>query len=154
MFSHIFKHGLAHILVHITYLTGLALLFPVAVRSLETNVSPWNSSKMVLILAITLIVVGAVVLWRAKESISSTLKSLGLLTFIPGFIFLLVTIFGKESIVNTGIGITGYSTVGTVINAYISHGVPELAIVASLYVSSGSLLYWVGNKMESVTNKF
>ena len=154
MFTHIFKHGFAHILVHLTYLTGLALFFPIAVQALETHASLWNVSRGGLILSIALIVVGVVVLWRAKESLSSTMKSLGILTFLPGFVCLLVTLFGRDRVIGAGMGITGYSVVGTVMNTYISHGVPELAIVASLYVCSGSLIYWVGIKLESVADRF
>lgn len=154
MFSHIFKHGFAHIIVHITYLVGLALLFPIAVSSLESHTSLWSNSQATLIIAGTLIIVGAFVLWRAKESFSTTLKSLGILTFIPGFVFLLVTLFGREKVVGIGQSVTGWSAAGTVMNTYISHGIPELAIVASLYIASGSIVYWIGNKLESVADKF
>jgi hypothetical protein len=137
------------VLVHTVYLTGIALLFPLIVNAYETGVAPWILDKTHFSGALTLIVLGAFVLWYTNGKLGKTLKSLGWMKIVPGTIAIAFFLFGKDSFYGTArTSITGFSIIEPVVKPLFEHSLPTLEIFAVGYVLLGICFVWLGNKME------
>src|SRR5262249_53333881 len=85
--------------VSAAYTTGLTLLIPfvgLRIQPAELKLVPVGTSPVLLWLAIGLMVSALIVRLWVSRSLSDSLKALGLLTFLPGFVGIFVWLLGRE----------------------------------------------------------
>jgi lysylphosphatidylglycerol synthetase-like protein (DUF2156 family) len=87
------------VFVSTAYTTGLTLLIPfvaVRIQPAELKLVPFGMSPILLWLAIGLMVSALIVRLCVTRSLSGTLKALGLMTFLPGFLGIVCALFGRD----------------------------------------------------------
>jgi len=147
--KHMSKHGIIHALVHIVYLSGIALLFPVLVNAYGTGVVPWVLDKTHFYGALALIVLGAFILWYTNGALGKTLRSLGWMKIVPGAIAILFFLFGKDTFFGTArTTIAGFAVIEPLVKPLLVHSVPTLEIFAAAYVVVGVLFVWLGHQLS------
>lgn len=146
-------HAVSHVMIHAALFSGFALLVPTVSAAFEQKVSPWVASPNVFFGGMMLVIVSAFMLYRVKESVSSTLKSLGITIFLPGALSVVSSVLTFRDIVE-GSGISGMSVVRPVADYYVSHSVPTVLSVAAVYLLIGGVLYWTGNKLDRIKDRF
>jgi hypothetical protein len=137
--------------VSTTYTTGLTLLIPFVLLRLqpeELRMVPVGTSPVLLWLAIGLMTVALVVrLWMTR-SLSGSLRALGLLTFIPGFIGILFAIFGREMLMaRFATTIPRFAEVRPAIELYLDRVVPQVLYLTIGFFVAGVLLIFLGGKL-------
>jgi len=147
-------HASHHILIHLGLFAGFALLIPVMSNAFDQKVVPWVLAPSIFFGGMMLIVISAFLLYRVKESFSGMLKSLGVTIFIPGALSLLTGVLNITDVLKANSSVTGMAVIGPVAEFYVSHSVPTILSVAAIYLFVGGVLYWVGNKMQAVQDKF
>ena len=146
-------HATSHVIVHIALFSGFALLVPTVGAAFEQGTSPWVASPNVFFAGTVLVFISAFMLYRIKESASAMLQSLGANIFLPGALSVLGSVLSIQDVIS-GNGITGMAVIKPVAEIYVHHSVPTLLSVAAVYLLIGGVLYWIGNKMDSVKSKF
>lgn len=146
-------HAVSHVLIHLALFSGFALLVPSVGAAFEQGVSPWVASPNVFFGGMMLIIVSAFMLYRIKESVASTLQSLGITIFLPGALSVVSSVLTFRDLFENS-GISGMSVVQPVADYYVTHSVPTVLSVAAVYLLVGGLLYWAGNKLDRIKSRF
>jgi hypothetical protein len=139
------------VFVSTAYTTGLTLLIPFVVLRLQPEdlkLVPVGTSPMLLWVAIGLLVVAFIVRLWATGSLSDTLKGLGFLTFLPGFVGILVWLFGRDWLLNRfATTVPTFEEVRPAIELYLDRAVPQVAYLTVGFFVAGVLLLVIGSRL-------
>jgi hypothetical protein len=139
--------------VSVAYTTGLTLLIPFVVLRLQPadlNLVPAAMSPVLLWLAIGLMVAALVVrLWMTR-SLSDSLKGLGWLTFLPGFVGILAALFGHDWLLSRfAATIPRFQEMRPAIELYLDRAVPQVVYLTVGFFVAGVLLLVLGSRLAS-----
>ena len=137
--------------VSTAYTTGLTLLIPfvlVRLQPPELDLVPVGTSPVLLWVAIGLMVTALIVRLWATGSLSGSLRALGMLTFLPGFIGILVSIFGREWLLNRFADtVPRFQEVRPAIELYLDRAVPQVVYLTVGFFVAGVLLIFLGSRL-------
>jgi hypothetical protein len=137
--------------VSTAYTTGLTLLIPfVALRlqPAELGLVPVGTSPVLLWIAIGLIAAALVVRLWVTRSLSGTLRALGLLTFLPGFLGILFALFGREMLLTRfAETIPRFQEARPAIELYLDRVVPQVLYLTVGFFVAGALLLFLGSRL-------
>jgi hypothetical protein len=84
------------------------------------------------------------------RSLGNTLKALGMLTFLPGFVGVLVAIFGREWLLNRfAATVPRFEEVRPAIELYLDRAVPQVVYLTVGFFVAGVLLLVLGSRLAS-----
>ena len=139
------------VFVSATYTTGLALLIPfvlVRIQPAELKLVPAAMSPVLLWLAIGLMAAALIVRLLVTRSLSGTLKALGMMTFLPGFIGILFTLFGREWLLTRfARTVPRFEEVRPAIDLYLDRAVPQVLYLTVGFFVAGGLLLVLGSRL-------
>jgi hypothetical protein len=139
------------VFVSTAYTTGLTLLIPfVALRIQPTELKrvPVAMSPVLLWLAIGLMAAALVVRLWVSHSLSDSLKALGLLTFVPGFVGVFVSLFGREWLLNRfATTVPSFEEIRPAVELYLDRVVPQVAYLTVGFFVAGALLLVLGSRL-------
>ena len=135
------------------YTTGLTLLIPLAIlRVFPADlgvVSPGTSPTLVWLAAGMVVLSFFVRVW-SSHSVGGALKGLGGLTFIPGFIGLLLSIFGRDALLtHLARTVPRFPQVKDVLELYIDRAVPRVRYLTLAFFVLGVILLLAGDRLEA-----
>jgi hypothetical protein len=137
--------------VSTTYTTGLTLLIPFVVLRLQPEdlkLVPVGTSPALLWIAIGLMTAAFVVRLVVTRSLSGTLKALGMLTFLPGFVGILVAIFGREWLFgHFASTVPRFEEVRPAVELYLDRVVPQVVYLTLGFFVAGVLLLVLGSRL-------
>ena len=138
------------VFVSTAYTTGLTLLIPLVALRLqpaELNLVPVGTSPVLLWVAIGLMVAAFVVRLWVSHSLGGTLKGLGFLTFLPGFIGILVSVFGRDWLLNrVATTVPKFEEVRPAVEVYLDRAVPQVVYLTVGFFVAGALLLVLGSR--------
>ena len=141
------------VFVSTAYTTGLTLLIPfvaLRVQPAELHLVPVGTSPALLWIAIGLMASALVVRLGATRSLSSSLRALGLLTFLPGFIGIFVTLFGRETLLSRlAKTLPRFQEARPAIELYLDRAVPQVLYLTVGFFVAGVLLLLLGSRLAS-----
>jgi len=139
------------VFVSTAYTTGLTLLIPfVALRlqPADLNLVPVGTSPALLWVAVGLMVAAFVVRLWVSHSLGDTLKGLGFLTFLPGFIGILVSVFGRDWLLNrVATTVPKFEEVRPAVELYLDRAVPQVVYLTVGFFVAGALLLVLGSRL-------
>jgi hypothetical protein len=137
--------------VSTAYTTGLTLLIPfvaLRIQPAELGLVPVGTSPVLLWLAIGLMTAALLVRLWVTRSLSGTLKALGLLTFLPGFIGILFTLFGREVLLaRFAETVPRFQEVRPAVELYLDRVVPQVVYLTVGFFVAGVLLLLLGSRL-------
>ena len=137
--------------VSTAYTTGLTLLIPfvaLRVKPPELELGPIATSPVLLWLAIGLMVAALVVRVWATGSLGDSLKALGMLTFLPGFIGIIAALFGREWLLGRfAETVPRFQEVRPAIELYLDRAVPQVIYLTVGFFVAGVLLITLGSRL-------
>jgi hypothetical protein len=137
------------VFVSTAYTTGLTLLIPfvaLRVQPADLQLVPVGTSPVLLWVAIGLMTAALVVRLWVTRSLSGSLKALGFLTFLPGFIGILASIFGREWLLSRLAGtVPRFQEVRPAIELYLDSAVPQVIYLTVGFFVAGALLLLLGS---------
>jgi hypothetical protein len=135
--------------VSTAYTTGLTLLIPfvaLRIQPTELRLVPVGTSPALLWIAIGLMASALVVRLCVTRSLSGSLRALGLLTFLPGFIGILCTLYGREVLLaRFAETIPRFQEVRPAIELYLDRAVPQVLYLTVGFFVAGVLLLLLGS---------
>ncbi len=139
------------VFVSTAYTTGLTLLIPfvaLRVQPAELELVPVAMSPVLLWVAIGLMAAALIVRLSVTHSLSGSLKALGMLTFLPGFIGILASIFGREWLLNRFADtVPRFQEVRPAIELYLDRAVPQVVYLTVGFFVAGVLLLTLGSRL-------
>jgi hypothetical protein len=137
--------------VSVAYTTGLTLLIPyVALRlqPAEFKLVPVGTSPVLLWVAIGLMTAALMVrLWMTR-SLGDSLRALGFLTFLPGFVGILFTLFGRETLLSRfAETVPRFREVRPAIELYLDRVVPQVFYLTVGFFVAGAGLILLGSRL-------
>src|SRR5262249_53576392 len=139
------------VFVSTAYTTGLTLLIPfvaLRVQPVELELVPVGTSPALLWLAIGLMLAALIVRLWVSRSLSGSLKALGSLTFLPGFVGMVVWLFGREWLLNRfATTVPKFEEVRPAIELYLDRAVPQVAYLTVGFFVAGGLLLTLGSRL-------
>jgi hypothetical protein len=137
------------VFVSIAYTTGLTLLIPfiaLRVQPAELRLVPIGTSPALMWTAIGLMTAALVVRLWVTRSLSGSLKALGLLTFLPGFVGTVVSIFGREWLLGRlADTLPRFQEVRPGIELYLDRVVPQVVYLTVGFFVAGVVLLLLGS---------
>ena len=137
--------------VSTAYTTGLTLLIPfvaLRIQPAELQLVPVGMSPVLLWIAIGLMTAALVVRLWVTRSLSGTLRALGWLTFLPGFIGILFAIFGREMLLTRfAETIPRFQEVRPAIELYLDRVVPQVLYLTVGFFVAGVLMLLLGSRL-------
>jgi hypothetical protein len=137
------------VFVSTAYTAGLTLLIPVvALRIVPAELGrvPVSTSPVLLWLAVGLVAVALVVRLWVTRSLSGSLSALGWHTFVPGFVGLLLGLFGREPILaRLARAVPRFDEVRPVAELYLDRVVPQVLYLTVGFFVAGILLLLLGS---------
>lgn len=137
--------------VSTAYTTGLTLLIPfvaLRIQPAELQLVPVGTSPVLLWIAIGLMTAALVVRLWVTRSLSGTLRALGWLTFLPGFIGILFAIFGREMLLTRfAETIPRFQEVRPAIELYLDRVVPQVLYLTVGFFVAGVLMLLLGSRL-------
>ncbi|HWC04468.1 MAG TPA: hypothetical protein VHF87_17080 [Methylomirabilota bacterium] len=137
--------------VSAAYTTGLTLLIPYVVfriQPAELRLVPVGTSPVLLWLAIGLMTAALLVRLLVTRSLSGSLRALGFLTFLPGFLGILFTLFGRDVLLNWFAGtLPRFQEVRPAIELYLDRAVPQVLYLTVGFFVAGALLLLLGSRL-------
>jgi hypothetical protein len=138
--------------VSAAYTTGLTLLIPYVVFRVQPEdlrLVPVGTSPVLLWIAIGLMVTALVVRLWATHSLSGSLRALGFLTFLPGFLGILFTLFGRDTLLTRfAETVPRFQDVRPAIELYLDRVVPQVLYLTVGFFVAGAFLIFLGSRME------
>jgi hypothetical protein len=139
------------VFVSTAYTTGLTLLIPyvaLRVQPAEIRLVPVGTSPVLLWVAIGLMTAALVVRLWATRSLSGSLQALGWHTFLPGFIGILATLFGREALMNRfAETLPRFQEVRPAVDLYLDRAVPQVLYLTVGFFVAGGLLLILGSRL-------
>jgi hypothetical protein len=137
--------------VSTAYTAGLTLLIPfvaLRVQPAELQLVPVGTSPALLWIAIGLMTSALVVRLWATRSLGGSLRALGLLTFLPGFIGIFATLFGRETLLNRlAETLPRFQEARPAIELYLDRAVPQVLYLTVGFFVAGVLLLLLGSRL-------
>jgi hypothetical protein len=137
--------------VSAAYTTGLTLLIPfvaLRIQPAELQLVPVGTSPVLLWLAIGLIAAALAVRLWATRSFSGTLKALGFLTFLPGFIGILFALFGRDALLaRFAETVPRFQEIRPAVELYLDRVVPQVVYLTVGFFVAGVLLLVLGSRL-------
>jgi hypothetical protein len=137
--------------VSTAYTTGLTLLIPfvaLRVQPAEIALVPVGMSPVLLWGAIGLMLSAFIVRLWASGSLSDSLKALGFLTFLPGFVGVMAWLFGREWLLTRfATTVPKFEEVRPAIELYLDRAVPQVAYLTVGFFVAGVLLLLLGSRL-------
>jgi hypothetical protein len=137
--------------VSTAYTTGLTLLIPYVVLRLqpaELRLVPVGLSPVLLWVAIGLMAIALVVRLWATGSLSGSLRALGVLTFVPGFVGILFTLFGRETLLaRFAETVPRFQDVRPAVELYLDRAVPQVFYLTVGFFVAGTALILLGSRL-------
>jgi hypothetical protein len=137
--------------VSTAYTTGLTLLIPFIVLRLQPadlKLVPVEAPPMLLWIAIGLMTAAFVVRLLVTRSLSETLRALGMLTFLPGFVGILVAIFGRDWLFgHFASTVPRFEEVRPAVELYLDRVVPQVVYLTVGFFVAGVLLLVLGSRL-------
>lgn len=131
------------------YFLGLTLILPYIFLVKPTFEIKFLKPTFILIAAISLILVGVFGVYSNKKSWKKTFFSLGLLTFIPGIIALLIAIYSEEIILALfKSSMINLKQLKPLIDMYLVKKVPRLWIITIFYIVLGIIMFLAGRRAK------
>jgi hypothetical protein len=135
--------------VSTAYTTGLTLLIPfvaVRIQPADLNLVPVGMSPVLLWLAIGLMASALIVRLCVTHSLSGSIKALGLLTFLPGFLGIVCALFGREILLRRfAETVPRFQEVRPAVELYLDRAVPQVVYLTVGFFVAGTLLLWLGS---------
>ena len=139
------------VFVSTAYTTGLTLLIPfVALRLQPADLAlvPVGLSPVLLWVAIGLMLSALIVRLWASRSLSDSLKALGFLTFLPGFVGIIAWLFGREWLLTRfATTVPKFEEVRPAVELYLDRAVPQVAYLTVGFFVAGALLLLLGSRL-------
>lgn len=139
--------------VGILYISGLTLLIPylfLFVFPQDLNVISSGASSALLWTAIGLVVVSLLATVWLTASLGGALKMLGRVTFLPGLLGLVFTMFGRDMVMLYLAGtLPAFEKVQGLLSFYVDTAVPHVRYLTLGYFVLGVVLWLLGDKIES-----
>jgi hypothetical protein len=140
------------VIVGLIYIGGLSMLIPAAflfVFPQELNLVSAITSPVLLWVAVGLVVVSfAVTLWHT-QGLGKAFKSLGRITFIPGLIGLVMSIFGRDLfLLYFASTVPAFEQLRTILTSYLDNAVPRVRYLTLSFFVLGIVLWLIGDKLE------
>jgi hypothetical protein len=139
------------VFVSIAYTTGLTLLIPFVVLRIqpaELRLVPVGMSPALFWVAIGLMSAALVVRVWVTRSLSGSLRALGWHTFLPGFIGILATLFGREMLLNRfAQTLPRFQEVRPAVELYLDRAVPQVLYLTVGFFIAGALLLILGSRL-------
>ena len=138
----------------VMYVTGLTLLIPFVFLMLlpelpEGQIFWFSVTPAIFSFSTALIIISFVILFWRQRRIGRTLKSLGLITLIPGAAGLMLGLLGRKAIFNfLSSAIVGFETVEPVINFYLDNAIPKIMLLTVSFIFLGILMWLMGDKID------
>lgn len=137
--------------VSTAYTTGLTLLIPYVVLRLQPadlRLVPVGMSPVLLWVAIGLMAAALVVRLWATHSLSGSLRALGFLTFLPGFVGILFTLFGREALLSRfAETVPRFQDARPAIELYLDRAVPQVLYLTVGFFVAGAVLIFLGSRI-------
>jgi hypothetical protein len=137
--------------VSTAYTTGLTLLIPFVVLRLQpedVKLVPAGASPVLLWVAVGLMAAALLVRLAVTRSLSDTLKALGMLTFLPGFIGIVAAIFGRDWLLARFAGtVPRFQEVRPAVELYLDRAVPQVVYLTVGFFLAGVLLLVLGSRL-------
>jgi hypothetical protein len=137
--------------VSAAYTTGLTLLIPYIVLRIqpeELRLVPVGLSPVLLWVALGLMAAALAVRLRATHSLSGSLRALGFLTFVPGFLGILFTLFGRETLLSRfAETVPRFQDVRPAIELYLDRAVPQVLYLTVGFFVAGIMLILLGGRL-------
>lgn len=137
--------------VSAAYTTGLTLLIPfvaLRVQPADLQLVPVATSPVLLRLAIGLMIAALVVRLWATGSVSGSLKALGSLTFLPGFVGIVCALFGREVLLRRfAETVPRFEEVRPAIELYLDRAVPQVIYLTVGFFVAGAILLLLGSRL-------
>jgi len=139
-----------NIVVHILYVAGLSTIIPLLVLRFFPE-QLWESvvyAKSALYFSFALVLVSVVILYLYNKSVGKTFFNLGLITFIPGILAILFSVYNKEIIFNFVRNyFSQFDLLEPYLNTYLSHALPSVHALTVIYVFIGVVFLCVGIRL-------
>jgi hypothetical protein len=139
------------VFVSLAYTAGLTLLIPfVALRILPAELGhvPVATSPTLLWVAVGLILAALLVRLAATRSLSGSLSALGWHTFVPGFIGLLVSLFGRDVMMaRLEQAIPRFQEARPAVELYLDRVVPQVLYLTAGFFVAGVVLLLLGSRL-------
>jgi hypothetical protein len=146
-------HLVWRVLMSLLYITGLTLLIPfifLFVFPEDSGVVAPVSSPILVWTAVVMVVISVLVTLAYRKSFGAALKSLGRITFIPGFIGLVFSIFGRDAVLLYLAGtVSGFQKVQNLLTLYVDNAVPKVRYLTLGFFVLGIVLWLMGDKLET-----
>lgn len=144
--------GLAwRLFVSASYTTGLTLLIPYVVLRLQPEdlkLVPVGMSPVLLWVALALMGAALVVRFWATRSLGGSLRALGFLTFLPGFVGIVCMLFGREALLSWfAATVPRFQDVQPAIELYLDRAVPQVLYLTVGYFVAGAALILLGSRL-------
>jgi hypothetical protein len=137
--------------VSAAYTTGLTLLIPYVVLRLQPEdlkLVPVGMSPVLLWIAIGLMVTALGVRLWATGSLSGSLRALGFLTFLPGFLGILFALFGREKLLERfAETVPRFQDARPAIELYLDRAVPQVVYLTVGFFVAGVVLILLGSRL-------
>ena len=137
--------------VSTAYTTGLTLLIPFVVLRLQPEdlkLVPVEASPVLLWVAIGLMTAAFIVRLVVTRSLSDTLKALGMLTFLPGFVGIVVAVFGRDWLLNRFADtVPRFHEIRPAVELYLDRAVPQVVYLTVGLFLAGVLWLVVGGRL-------
>jgi hypothetical protein len=139
------------VFVSVAYTTGLTLLIPfVALRVQPAGLElvPVATSPVLLWVAVGLMAAALVVRLWVTRSVGGSLKALGSLTFLPGFVGILCALFGRELLLRRlAETIPRFEEVRPAVELYLDRTVPQVIYLTVGFFLAGAILLLLGSRL-------
>ena len=137
--------------VSTAYTTGLTLLIPYVVIRLQPEdlkLVPIGTSPVLLWVALALMGAALVVRLWATHSLGGSLRALGFLTFLPGFVGIVCMLFGREALLSRfAETVPRFQDVRPAIELYLDPAVPQVLYLTVGYFVAGAALILLGSRL-------
>jgi hypothetical protein len=138
--------------VSTAYTTGLTLLIPYVALRLqpeEFRLVPVGTSPVLLWVAIGLMIAALAVRLWVTRSLGDSLRALGFLTFLPGFVGIVATLFGRETLLGRfAETVPRFQEVRPAIELYLDSVVPQVLYLTVGFFVAGAGLILVGSRLS------
>lgn len=139
--------------VSVAYVAGLVLLIPLVVVRLfpaEADLVPPGLSPLVSWVAAALVLSAFLVQLRRARSVGDGLVGLGALTFLPGTVGLLVSILGRDALLDAlERALPRVRQARAVAEVYLDSAVPRVRYLAVGFFGLGLVLLVTGDRLRA-----
>jgi len=137
--------------VSVAYTTGLTLLIPfvaLRIQPADLKLVPVGTTPVLLWAAIGLMVAALIVRLWVSRSLSDSLKALGFLTFLPGFVGIFVWLLGREWLLTQfETTVPRFEEMRPAVELYLDRAVPQVAYLTVGFFVAGALLLLLGSRL-------